>query len=485
MPSSNPPAAKPFFLCGKPATSPDEIGINNPFNGTALATVSRASPEQADQAVAAMVNAFAEMRQRSAYDRQRTCEAVLNGLRLRQAEFAECICRESGKPIKTARAEVDRALTTFRLAVEESTRIGGELLPVDIDARSIGYHAMVGRFPIGPCLFITPFNFPLNLVAHKVAPALACGCPFIVKPSDRTPLTALLLGELLAETDLPPGAWHILPCSTAATQKLAADPRIALVSFTGSAEVGWKIRQAAYTKEVLLELGNNSAVIVEPDVDLADAAKRIAAAAFSYAGQSCISVQRVMMHRTIEKQFTKELIAATHALKLGDPADEQTDVGPVIDQAAADRIRGWITEAVASGAEVLCGIGAQPVQNASYNPTLLPPTLLRNVPTSSPLLRQEAFGPVAILESYDDFDEALSRINAAEFGLQAGVFTHDIRRAQRAFETLDIGGVIINDVPTLRIDNMPYGGVKNSGLGREGVRYAIEHMTYRKVCIWR
>jgi acyl-CoA reductase-like NAD-dependent aldehyde dehydrogenase len=463
-----------LWLNGRPHTTPCTELLRAPYGGGVIADVCQASPEQIETAIATMQNSFAALKSRPAHIRSATCQKIHDQLETRAEEFARTIAQEAGKPIRTARGEVARALTTFRLAAEEATRIAGEQLPVDIDARSEGYWALVERFPIGPCSFITPFNFPLNLVAHKVAPALAAGCPFIVKPSERTPLTALLLGELLAACDLPEGSWHILPCDRTTARPLVTDDRIKLLSFTGSPQVGFAMKADAGKKPVLLELGNASAVIVEPETNLADAIPRIVSGAFGYAGQSCISVQRLYLHASIADEATALLLAATSKLKLGDPLDESTDVGPLIDNAAADRLQQWIAD---SRGEILCG--------NTRKENLLTPTIVRNPAPTSPLLTDEAFGPVLTLETYTDFNSALQKINNTPFGLQAGIFTHNIHKARHAFETLDMGGVIINDVPTTRIDNMPYGGLKNSGLGREGPKYAIEHMTERRVLLIR
>ena len=465
---------------------------------TPLGNIHYASAQQIDQAVAAMVAVFPELRRQTRYQRYETCATVHRLLIARQEDFARTIALEAGKPIKTARGEVARAITTFRLAAEEATRFAGEQLPVDIDARSQGYSAIIERVPIGPCSFITPFNFPLNLVAHKVAPALAAGCPFVVKPSERTPLTALLLGELLAETKLPPGSWHILPADRTPASALITDDRINLLSFTGSPDVGWKMKAAAGRKTVILELGNNSAVIVEPDTNLADAIPRIVTAAFGYAGQSCISVQRIFLHDAIADEATRLLIAQTKALKRGDVLDESTDIGPMIDEPAAIRLEEWIAEAVQSGADALVG---GPRHGSYYPPTLLEyPGVARQKgamavsnghadapPPTFRLACKEAFGPVALIERYRDFPDALVRVNATDYGLQAGVFTGDLAKARLAFDTLQVAAIIINDVPTLRIDAMPYGGLagKNSGLGREGPKYAMEHMTERKLLVAR
>jgi acyl-CoA reductase-like NAD-dependent aldehyde dehydrogenase len=466
-----------FFLAGRRAAGTSETVLLNPYDGAVLAHVRQAGAEHIEQAITGMVAAFEIVRRWSSHQRRRACAIVYRGLEQRRDEFARCIAKEAGKPIKTAESEVARALTTFRVAVEESTRIVGEQLPVDIDERSHGYHAVVERVPIGPCVFITPFNFPLNLVAHKVAPALAVGCPFIVKPSERTPLTALLLGELLADAGYPEGFWSILPCDRTVAQALVTDDRVKLLSFTGSPDVGWSLKAQAGKKSVILELGNNSAVIVEPETDLSDAIPRIVNGAFSYAGQSCISVQRIFLHQDIAAAATAALVAQTKALRVGNPLSPDTDVGPMIDEAAAVRLESWINAAVSAGARVLVG--------HLRRGNLYEPTLLCDVPHHTDLARKEAFGPVAIIEVYRDFAAVLERVNATPFGLQAGIFTRDLFKARAAFERLEVGGVVINDVPTLRIDAMPYGGVKDSGIGREGVKYAIEHFTERKVLVTR
>jgi acyl-CoA reductase-like NAD-dependent aldehyde dehydrogenase len=448
--------------------------VVSPFDGHAVGEVPQASAGQVEAAIAGMVAAQPALDRLPAHRRAAACAQVHRRLAERAEEFARIIAMEAGKPIRTARGEVQRALSTFHLAAEEATRIGGEQLPVDIDARGEGYWAVVERFPVGPCAFVTPFNFPLNLVAHKVAPALAAGCAFVVKPSERTPLTALLLGELLAETDLPAGAFSVLPCDREGARPLVTDDRVRLLSFTGSPQVGFKMKAEAGKKAVVLELGNNSAVIVEPETDLADAAPRIVGGAFGYAGQSCISVQRIYLHEAIAEEAVRRLVAATERLVVGDPLDEKTDVGPVIDRAAADRLERWIAE---SGGDVLCG--------GRREGTLLWPTLVRQPRPGAALVREEAFGPVAIIETYRDFEEVLARVDGSKFGLQAGLFSRDVQKIRRAFRTLAVGGLVVNDVPTTRIDNMPYGGVKDSGMGREGVKYAIEHMTERRVLLLR
>jgi acyl-CoA reductase-like NAD-dependent aldehyde dehydrogenase len=452
--------------------------IRSPFDGAVVGEAVQASAEDVQAAITAMLAAREPLARMPAYQRAAACSHVQRRLTERAEEFARLIALEAGKPIRTARGEVQRAISTFKLAAEEATRSGpgsGERLPVDIDPRGEGYWALVERFPIGPCSFITPFNFPLNLVAHKVAPALACGCPFVVKPSERTSLTALLLGELLAEAKWP--GFSVLPCDRDLARPLVSDDRIKLLSFTGSPQVGFKMKADAGKKQVVLELGSNSAVIVEPETDLPDAVARITAGAFSYAGQSCISVQRIFLHTQIAEQAAKMLVAAAEKLVVGDPLDEKTDVGPVIDEAAADRLQHWIQD---SNGQILCG-------NRRGGPrgTLLWPTLVRGVDPRKELVCQEAFGPVAVIETYDDFPDVLARVNHSRYGLQAGLFSRDLPKIRLAFETLDLGGLIINDVPTTRIDNLPYGGLKDSGLGREGVKYALEHMTERRVMLVR
>jgi acyl-CoA reductase-like NAD-dependent aldehyde dehydrogenase len=461
-----------FFLNGNRAESGEAIELRAPFDRKPLAQVMQASRGQVELAIAGMLRGREGLRRLPAYKRSEACAHVHRRLIERAEEFARSIAVEAGKPIRTARGEVARAISTFKLAAEEATRIGGEQLPVDIDARGEGYWATVERFAIGSCSFITPFNFPLNLVAHKVAPALAAGCPFVVKPSERTPLTALLLGELLSECGLPEGAFSVLPCDREVARPLVSDDRIKLLSFTGSPEVGFKMKSEAGKKQVVLELGNNSAVVVEPETNLAEAVPRIVGAAFGYAGQSCISVQRIFLHEQIAAEATRMLVEAAGKLVVGDPLDEKTDVGPVIDAAAGDRIQKWI--AAAEG-EILCGNRREG--------SLLWPTLVRNPNPASDLVREEAFGPVATVETYRDFEDVLARINGGRFGLQAGLFSRDIHKIRHAFETLEVGGLVVNDVPTTRIDNMPYGGIKDSGLGREGVKYAIEHMTERRVML--
>lgn len=474
--------ARRFYLCGKPAEGPRTEKVRAVFDGREIADVSQAGSAEVEAAIAGMVRAREGFAGMPAYKRGEICAGVSRGIAERGEEIARVMALEAGKPLKAGRGEVARAVSTFKIAAEEAVRSGpgsGERLPVDIDARGEGYWAVVERFAIGPCAFITPFNFPLNLVAHKVAPALACGCPFVVKPSERTPLTALLLGEILAEVcgrmgGVPEGTWSILPCDREAARPLVTDERIRLLSFTGSPAVGFKMKAEAGKKGVVLELGSNSAVIVDDGASLRDAVPRMVSGAFGYAGQSCISVQRIILHESLAAEAVRMLVEATEKLVVGDPLDEKTDVGPLIDGAAAERILRWIAE---SGGEVLCG--------GKREGNLVWPTLVRGAEAKSELVREEAFGPVAVVETFSDFEEVLGRVNGGRFGLQAGLFCRDLHKVRRAFEVLAVGGLVVNDVPTTRIDNMPYGGVKDSGLGREGVKYAMEHMTERRILLVR
>lgn len=460
----------PYYLANRPvANGAKTLPVTNKYTGAVIAEVALATPEIIDRAIAAAVAAERPMAQMASFERRAVLEHLLAHVAQRQNELAELLCLEAGKPIKDARGEVTRLMDTVRIAMEEATRIGGEVLPLDITPRTKGYRGFTKRVPVGACSFISPFNFPLNLAAHKIAPAIAAGCPFILKPASLTPLSALLLGEILAETQLPAGAFSILPCTRDAADLFVTDERLKLLSFTGSAEVGWKMKSRAGKKKVTLELGGNAAVIVDADAGIDHAVERIVFGSFYQSGQSCISVQRIMVHEAIYEKFRSRLVAATAALRAGDPQDENVFIGPMISETEARRLKGWIDAAQRAGARILCGGG--------LSGTLLEPTLLENVPENQPIYAEEAFGPVAVLETFSDFGEALSRVNRSRYGLQAGIFTRDLARAMQAWDTLEVGGVIVGDVPSFRADNMPYGGVKDSGLGREGIRSAIEDMT--------
>ncbi len=460
----------PYYLANRPvAAGAGTLKVLDKYTNAVFAEVALADAQVIDRAIAAAVEAERPMAELAAFERRAVLEHVLTRVFERQAELSELLCTEAGKPIKDARGEVTRLMDTFRIAMEESTRIGGEVMPLDITPRTKGYRGFTKRVPIGACSFISPFNFPLNLAAHKIAPAIAAGCPFVLKPASLTPLGALVLGEILAETALPPGAFSILPCSRDAADLFVTDERLKLLSFTGSAEVGWKMKTRAGKKKVTLELGGNAAVIVDADADIEAVVPRIVFGAFYQSGQSCISVQRILVHESLYEKLRSRLVAATAVLKAGDPHDENTFIGPMISEGEANRLKSWIDEAHAHGARILTG--------GALVGTMLEPTLVEDVSPADSLYAEEAFGPAAILETFSDFDEALTRVNRGRYGLQAGIFTKDINKAMRAWDILEVGGVVVGDVPSFRVDNMPYGGVKDSGLGREGIRSAIEDMT--------
>lgn len=394
---------------------------------------------------------------------------------MRHEEFARLIALEAGKPIKTAREEVDRAVFTFAVAAEETTRIGGEWLPLDLQPSTAGRAAIVRRFPVGPIFAITPFNFPLNLVAHKLAPAIAAGCTVVLKPAPQTPFTSLLLAEVVEAADWPAGALNVLPLAIPEAERLVTDDRLKLLTFTGSGAVGWALKQKAGKKKVLLELGGNAGVIVHSDWDSEDAARRCVAGGFSYAGQSCISVQRIYVQRNVHETFLSALVAGVKKLKTGDPLDDATDVGPMISEAAARRAATWIEEAVAAGARIEAG--------GKRHGSIIEPTVLRDTRREMKVSCEEVFAPIVNVEPYDDFSDAIRHVNDSPYGLQAGVFTRDVKQLFTAFEELEVGGVIAGDISAFRIDHMPYGGVKESGLGREGLRYAIEEMTEPRLLV--
>jgi acyl-CoA reductase-like NAD-dependent aldehyde dehydrogenase len=467
----------PFYLANRPEFSSQELPVTDKYTGKVVSHVSLADEKAIDRAIAKAVEAQAALQKMSSYERQEILYFCVDQFKKRAEEFAEILCVEAGKPIRDSRGEVSRLIDTFRVAAEESVRMVGEVLPLDISARAKNYSGMWKRFPIGPCSFISPFNFPLNLTAHKIAPALAVGCPFVLKPASRTPISALLIGEVLAETKLPEGTFSILPCHREGAELFTTDERLKLLSFTGSPAVGWELKKKAGKKKIVLELGGNAACVVDKDWDLEDAVARIVFGAFYTSGQSCISVQRVLVHEEIYSAFKSRLVEATKALVTGDPKDERTFIGPMIAEEEAKRLDDWIQSAVKKGAKILCG-GKR--KGAAFEATLL-----EDVPHEEKICREEAFGPVAILQPFRDFDEALDEVNRSAFGLQAGVFTRDIYKAHHAWQKLEVGGVIIGDVPAFRVDHMPYGGVKDSGLGREGIRFAMEDMTEIRMMVIR
>ena len=455
------------------------LEVRSPWDGRTVGSVPIPDAADVENAVAAAVAVRAELAALPAHRRASALEQVSQGLAARTQELARTITDESGKPLTWARAEVRRAVSTFRWAAEEARRWSGELQRLDTEAGSEGRLALIRRVPRGPVLAIAPFNFPLNLVAHKLAPALAVGCPVLLKPAPATPLVAQALAELLAATDLPAGSWAVLPVGNDVAAALVQDPRLPVVSFTGSGPVGWGIRDAVPRKHVTLELGGNAAVVIAPDwgsdADLRHAAQRIAAFGTYQAGQSCISVQRVLCVREHYPTLRRHVLDAVAQLGTGDPREESTHVGPLIDQTAARRVQAWVEEAVADGARLLCG--------GTRTGTTLAPTVLENVRAGGRLLEEEVFGPVLVLQPVDTLEEAFAAVNASRYGLQAGVFTRDLGLAFRAGEELEVGGVIVGDVPSYRADQMPYGGVKESGRGREGVRAAMHDLTEEKVLV--
>ncbi len=465
----------PYYLAGEAVAANADLVVTNKYTGQPAACVARADPGAIDRAIAAAVEAAEACRRMPSFARADILRHIEKRLAERHEELAHVLAVEVGKPIRDARGEVTRAVDTFHLAAEEATRLGGEYMPLDISPRAEGYEGIWRRFPIGPCAFITPFNFPVNLAAHKIAPAIAVGCPFVLKPASLTPISAILLAEIIAETDWPRGACSVLPCRAEDAAPLAVDDRLKLLSFTGSPEVGWALTARAGRKRVLLELGGNAAVIVDRDVDLEHAVARIIIGAFYQSGQSCISVQRIFVHAAAHEELRARLVAAARQLKTGDPLRGDTFLGPLISQNVAERVESWVDAARARGAQVLCG-GKR--DSAFYEATLL-----ERVPDDCEVSCREVFGPVALIEPFHSFEAAVARVNDSDYGLQAGVFTRSLDAAMYAWNNLDVGAVLINDVPSFRVDNMPYGGVKESGLGREGVRFAMEEMTEIKLLV--
>ncbi len=459
----------PYFLANEPHSPNRDLAVTDKYTGEIATYVAVADAATIDKAIAATVDATRPMAEMRPYERQAVLNHCVTRFQERFDELAMSLCIEAGKPINDARGEVSRLIDTFRIAAEESVRIGGEIMNLEISPRAKGYRGMFKRVPIGPCSFISPFNFPLNLAAHKVAPAIACGCPFVLKPASRTPVGALIIAETLAETDLPKGAFSVLSCHRDGADLFTTDDRLKLLSFTGSPSVGWALKAKSGKKKVVLELGGNAACLVDEDADLDDAVRRLIIGAFYQSGQSCIGVQRIIAHESVYDDLRDRLVDATRKLKSGDPKDPETFIGPMISETEAQRLEQWIQSAVAAGGTLLCG--------GTREGAMLQATLLENVKKDQDICTQEAFGPVAVLSLFSCFDDALEEINDSDFGLQAGLFTRDIYKIQKAWDQLEVGGVVIGDVPSWRVDNMPYGGVKDSGLGREGIRFAIEDMT--------
>jgi glyceraldehyde-3-phosphate dehydrogenase (NADP+) len=469
-------ADHPFFLAGQPGRSSDPLEVLNPFDNSLVATTWLAGEPEFERAVCAAIAAAKVMREMPAYERAAILNAAAADIKERREEIARALSGEAGKPLKDARTEADRAAMTFQVAAEEARRLGGEVVPMDLASHGAGRMAIVRRFPIGPVAGISPFNYPLNLSAHKLAPAVAAGNPIVLKPATKTPLSALYLADALNKAGLPPGALSVLPMARKTGDRLVTDPRFKLLTFTGSSAVGWDMKNRAGKKKVILELGGNAGVIVEESADLAFAAKRVAAGGFAFAGQSCISVQRVYVHERVYDDFTTQLVTLVKKMRVGDPLDPATDIGPMIDVGEAERIDEWVREAAAAGARVLTG--GRRLGGALYEPTVL-----ANVSPDARVCAQEVFAPLVAVFRYSRFDEAMREVNRSSYGLQAGVFTTNLDHTLQAFDTLEVGGVIVNDVPTWRIDHMPYGGVKDSGIGREGPRYTIEEMTEPKLLV--
>lgn len=459
----------PYYLANRPVLANQDLEVLDKHTGKVAYRVAQATDAEIDQAVAAAVKAQRSMAALPSWRRRDVLLHCVERFRERQDELVEVLIVEGGKVIRDARGEVARLIETFWIAAEEATRIGGEVLPLDITERAEKFWGMWKRVPIGPVSFITPFNFPYNLVAHKVAPAIAAGCPFVLKPAEKTPVGALLIGEVLAECELPEGAFSILPVHRDEAARFTEDKRLKLLSFTGSDKVGWMLKDKAGKKPVVMELGGNAACLIDEDADIEDAVDRLVFGAFYQSGQSCISVQRVQVHRAIYEPIKTKLVGKVADLKQGDPRNPETFIGPLISEDDARRVVEWIEEAVAKGARCLVG--------GKRDGALVTPAVLEGVDRDCRVYDNEVFGPVLVLEPFDDFDAALDVINASRYGLQAGLFVRDIGKIRRAWDRLDVGGVVINDIPSFRVDNMPYGGVKDSGLGREGIRYAIEDMT--------
>ena len=460
----------PLYLNNKAVQPNTDLAVTDKFTGEVAFRTALATPEVIDEAIAGAVRAAEPMARLASYERQGVLDHCVERFKERFDELAYALCVEAGKPIKDSEGEVTRLIDTFRIASEEATRNYGEIQPLDISPRAKGYMGMWKRVPIGPCSFISPFNFPLNLAAHKIAPAIAMGCPFVMKPASLTPLGAIIMGEVLAECEvLPEGAFSILPVHRDGADMFTTDERLKLLSFTGSPGVGWDLKARAGKKKVVLELGGNAAAIVDRDADLDHALERIVFGAFYQSGQSCIGVQRILVHDDVYDRFKEMLVAKTRTLVAGDPHDRGTFIGPMISEKEATRLKGWIDAAVEGGASLLCG--------GKRDGAMLEATLLENVPQDSNANREEAFGPLANLSRFSDWNAALAQVNDSRFGLQAGIFTRDIHQVLEAWDTLDVGGIVVNDVPSYRVDNMPYGGVKDSGLGREGIRFAMEDMS--------
>ena len=465
----------PILVGSEWRETPARQVVTNPFTERSIADVCLAQPADVEEAVTLSLKAFSSLTRSSSHTRATALQRLASRLKEQKEDFAHTICMEAGKPITDARREVDRTIQTFSIACEEAKRIPGEVIPMDISPGMERHLGLGQRVPVGPVLCITPFNFPLNLVAHKVAPCLAVGNPILLKPAPQTPLTALRLGRLFQELDLPEGTLSILPCENALAESMVRDPRIQALSFTGSAAVGWSLKDKAGKKRVLLELGGNAAVIIEPDADLHLAAQRCVTGGFSYSGQTCISVQRMYVQDEVYDAFLNRVLPLVESLPTGNPADDSTIVGPLIDERAAIRVESWVREAVRQGARLRAG--------GTRERALMHPTVLTDVDQRMKISCEEVFGPVVTLSRYRRLDQAFDMVNDSPYGLQAGIFTRNVDSIFRAYHALDVGTVLANEIPTFRADHMPYGGMKDSGLGREGVKYAVRELSEEKLLV--
>jgi glyceraldehyde-3-phosphate dehydrogenase (NADP+) len=466
----------PIFLAGRWVESDDPLVVTNPAHPDEPAGATfNATEAQYEEAVEAAVAAFEVTRVLPAYERGAILRNISAGIKARREELGRMITLEAGKPIRDSLVEVDRAVLTFRLGAEEAERMVGETIPLDLMPASKGRIGITRRFPIGPIAGISPFNFPLNLAAHKLAPAIASGNPIVLKPPSKDPLTMLTVAEIVEEAGAPAGSVSILPMTRELGDRMVADDRFKLLTFTGSPSVGWRMKERAGKKKVVLELGGNAGVIIDKTADLDWAVRRCLVGGFTYAGQVCISVQRMFIHEAIWDAFLERFVAGAKAIRSGDPIDPETELGPMVDGAAASRTQRWVDEALALGGKALVG--------GKADGTFFPPTILTDVPPTAQVCSNEAFAPLVVAFPFSDFGAAIAGVNDSMFGLQTGVFTNDLANAWRAFAELEVGGVIVNDVPTYRIDHMPYGGVKDSGLGREGLRWAIEDMTEIRIMV--
>ncbi len=467
------PKEHKFLVGAEWRTSSEKEVITNPYNREPVGEVYQAQKNDMEDAISAAENAFRITRIMPSYKRSEVLLKVAREIGRRKAELSRLMAAESGKPIQYCRSEVDRAVMTFTIASEEAKRLGGDIVPLDLTSQSERRYGLVRRFPIGPISAISPFNFPLNLIAHKVAPCIASGNTIVLKPPPQCPVTGLTLGEIVLEAGAPPGAINVLPCAIPVAEQLATDDRFKMLSFTGSPKVGWYLESKAGKKKVLLELGGNAGIIIDRTANLSVAAKRTAIGSFANAGQVCIRVQRIYVHSDIYQQFESQFLEATKNLKEGDPLNDDTAVGPMIDLPAAERVESWIQEAIQGGAKLLYG--------GKREGAVIQPTVLANVKRDMKVYCEEVFGPVVTIESFNSFEEAVEKMNDTVYGLQAGIYSNDFRNIFAAYERLEVGGVIVNDYPAYRIDNMPYGGIKDSGFGREGLRYAMEAMTEVKL----